>query len=251
MGFFTRWREANAIIRKKQMDPEFANTIVPTSVGPKGSTTTYGTTTTPANTTAFVPGPNPEPYLQTGEWRDPFRVRTPYLHEQPEIPVQEPWAVSSVYIQNVNTSTGQFKGQVPPTPQAGRFRSVAPPMTTQRDLLYDAANFHTLQKFTFVTPSQRYFDQRIPLPEYTTPSMPAHSVITGNNQYYPSEMQPGWSQSFVPEPGMHFPIFGDSPPLLLSTPLNVRVRQYSTYDTTETRRPLKTKAPKRHRSGSS
>lgn len=206
--------------------------------------------TTPPDTTAFMHGPNPEWYLQTGEGANPMRTRAPYVTMQPEIPVKEPWAVSSVYIQNTKQSTAQPRNQVAPGSYIGNIKALAPPMTTQRDLLYDDADFHRLQRFYFTkTQSQRYFDQRTPLPEFSTPSQPAHAVIAGNNEYFPTETKRGWYQSFVPGSAGVSPRnaneleVGTSPPLLLSTPLNVKTITYSEYD--HVRQPIKATAPKR------
>src|SRR5205807_6171942 len=37
----------------------------------------------------FVPGPNPEPYLKTAAWKNPYRLHSPVDTLQPEIPVRE------------------------------------------------------------------------------------------------------------------------------------------------------------------
>jgi hypothetical protein len=205
--------------------------------------------TTPPDTRAYMHGPNPEWYLQTGETANPMRARSSYITMQPEIPVKEPWAVSSVYIQNNDTSTAQPKNQVPPGQFIGQIKALAPPMTTQRDLLYDDVDYERIQKGTFVTPSQHYFDQRDPLPEFTTPSAFSHAVIAGNNAYFPVESRRGWSQSFVPGSQGVSPRLGNelevgtSPPWLLSTPLNVKQITYSEYD--RVRQPIKAVSPKR------
>jgi len=204
--------------------------------------------TTPADTNAYTSGPDPEPYLNTGESIDLNRTRSPYLHLQPEIPVSQPWYASSTYIQNTNTSTGQYKNQVQKTQLPSGVKPISPPFTTQRDTLYDDVNFHRQQRFYFAkTSSQVYFDERTPLPEFTTPSVPTNAVIAGGNGYFPTMSQPGWRQSLVPEPGRRDIEYGTSPPWLLSTPLNVKQITYSEYD--RPRLPLKAKAPKRQRSG--
>lgn len=251
MGILSRWRFYS---RPRQAGTgrlwDNSNRGAQGNVGP-ASTTTITDITTPARTNAYVRGPNPEMYLQSGAWKDPSRKFSPFQHLQPRVPVSEPWAVSSTYIQNVNTSTGQPKNQVAPGPYVGKIKSISPPMVTQRDTLYDDANFHRLQRFYFAkTPSQQYFDQRTPLPEFTTPSVPTNMVIAGNNEYFPVESQPGWRQTYVPfaQPRDADQMeVGTSPPWLLSTPLNVKQITYSEYDT---RRPLiNAKAPKRKRSG--
>ena len=251
MGFLSRWRTIN---KPRQAGSgrlwDNTNRGAQGNVG-SSSTTTITDITTPARTRAYTRGPNPEPYLQTRAWKDPNRLFSPFQHLQPRVPVMEPWAVSSTYIQNTAQSTAQPRNQVAPGPYVGKVKSLSPPMVTQRETLYDDANFHRLQRFYFAkTASQRYFDERSPLPEFTTPSTPTHMVIAGNNEYFPVESQPGWRQSFVPPmvPRDETQLeVGTSPPWLLSTPLNVKQITYSEYDT---RRPLiQAKAPKRKRSG--
>jgi hypothetical protein len=215
-------------------------------------TTLSGNSTTPADTISFQRGPNPEPYLLDVTNEMSNRTRASYVHQHPEIPVQDPWIVSSTYIQNVNTSPAQPKNQVAPALFQGSIRSVAPPMTTQRDNLYDAADSdRVLQRFHFAhTQSQRYFDEKQPIPEFNTPGMYTHAVIAGGNNYFPTYSQSGWRQQFVPEfgqRGQNMLDVGTAPPTLLSTPLNVHQIVYSEYDTA---RPLvKGTAPKRRRSG--
>lgn len=214
----------------------------------KQGTTVQTSLSVPAQTDAFVPGPNPEPYLKTGEWRSPMRIRPAFDALQPRIPVKQPWAVSSTYVQNGSSAPGQFKNQVPKGSYVGKIKALAPPMTMQRDTLYDAADFARTQRFVFTkTPSQVYFDQKTPLPEFTTPAAWTHAVIAGNNGYFPTSSQSGWEQKFVPEsltPRMNE--VGTSPPWLLSTPLNVKQITYSEYDRQRT--PIKAVAPKRKRS---
>lgn len=242
MGFIKRWREASKP-RHNGSGRIWDNVNRGTgNVGPSGTMVTESISTA-ANTNAYVNGPSPEPYLHSGFVQDPFRLQPPYQTLQPEIPVSEPWAVSSIYIQNVEESSGQFKGQVPPVPYQSPVKSNAPPMVTQRDVLYDAADpDRALLRFRFITPSQQYFNQRTPLPEFTTPSVPANMVIAGNNSYYPSDMDRGWNQQFVPEIEPRDIEVGDAPPRLLGKPINAGTIVYSEYDH---RAPVKVTAPKR------
>lgn len=251
MGFFRRFKDLSKP-RQFGSGRLWDNTNTPGSKGNPSTTATQAGVTTPPDTTAFMHGPNPEQNLQTAEYKNPFRLQSRYLKLQPEIPVSEPWATSSTYVQNNNTSTAQIKNQVPIGQYVGSIKSLAPPMTTQRDTLYDDVDYARIQKGTFITPSQVYFNQRDPLPEFTTPSTFTHAVIAGNNGYYPVESQPGWMQSFVPGSAGVSPRLGDqlevgtSPPWLLSTPLNVKQITYSEYD--KARAPIKATAPKRKRS---
>lgn len=237
--------------RQRQQQALFGNTIVPSSVGAElttGSTSQVGQ----PNTRAYTRGPNPEPFLQTGESKDPLRGRAPKQTTQPRIPTLQPWATSSVYVQNNKQSTGQPRNQVAPAPYQSQLKSLAPPMITQRDTIWDDADYNRTQwRFHLAfTPSQMYFNQKAPLPEFTTPARYIHGVQAGEipGGMYPSEMRHGWSQNTVPAFIPRQAEVGDSPPWLLSTPLNVKQRTYSAYDTTETRRPLKTHAPKRIKS---
>lgn len=191
-----------------------------------------------------VRGPNPEPYLHTGEWKDPFRLHAPPDTLLPEIPVKEPRGTPVTGLVYNDPVQPGSPGQPTVQPaQAAPVIGVAPPQTRQRDLAFDAGSFRNLQRFVFSsTPSQVYFNQRVPIQEYTTPSVPAHAVQT---TIYP--VQTGWEQAFVPEPGMHFPHVGTAPPTLLSRPLNVRTNVGSVEGK---RSPIKNaKAPKRQRSG--
>lgn len=253
MGFFSRWRYLNRMEANAQQGPLFGNTVVPGSNG-SNNTTMITTTSTVANTGAFVGGPNPEMYLKHTGYMDPNRGRSPDINLQPRIPAREPWAVSSVYIQSTAQSTGQPRNQVAPGQFQSKIKSMAPPMTTIRDNLYDEAD-PSIQLWRFHlarTPSQLYFKESTPLPEFTTPSVYAHGVQAGEipGGIYPSMSQTGWEQSFVNWSGPRQTEVGQSPPWLLSTPLNVKQRTYTTYDSGH-RAPVKAKAPKRHRSGGS
>jgi hypothetical protein len=246
MGILSRWHRARARLKERADNREFANSLTPGSVGSQG-TTTLTDVTTPAQTNAYTRGPNPNPMTHTMAYKNPYRHRARFLQLQPEIPVAEPWVVSSVYVQNTGKSSGTADNNVAQGQFIGEIRAVAPPMTTQRDLEYDNAGAF-LQRFEYVTPSQRYFDAKVPLPEFTTPAVFANMVIAGNNEYFPVESKRGWYQSFVAGVGVRDAQqmeIGTAPPWLLSTPLNVKTRIYSEYDH---RPPVVGKAPKRKRS---
>lgn len=205
--------------------------------------------TTTAQTENYTPGPNPAPGLATGAYARLDRQFMPYLKLQPQVPVKDPWATSSVYVQQNKQSTAQPRNQVAPAIPQGQYRAMSPSQTMQRDLEYDAADSDkALQRGHFITPSQRYFNERTPLPEFTTPSVPSHSVIAGNNEYYPVESKRGWYQGFDPGIAMRENDMAVSPPWLLSTPLNVKTIIYSEYDTH--RKPIVAKAPKRRKQAS-
>lgn len=252
MGFFSRWKHLSRMEKNARQNPLFANSIVPTSVG-SDHVTMITTTSTPANTGAYVGGPNPEMYIHSSGYMDPNRGQAPVITLQPRIPAREPWASSSVYIQNTKQSTAQPRNQVAPGQFQSKLKSTAPPMTTIRENLYDEADPNIqLWRFHLAhTPSQLYFDEKVPLPEFTTPAVYAHSVQVGEipGGIYPSMSQTGWEQSFINWPGPRQNQEGVSPPWLLSTPLNVKQRTYTTYDTNTTRQPLKAKAPKRRKAG--
>jgi hypothetical protein len=192
----------------------------------------------------FVPGPNPEPYLHEGiSATDPRRLHASPRNLQPRIAVQEPRGTGQpTYINNTMPSTNTPQA----LPSAMPIQAIAPSQTRQRDLEWDAGDSRTLQRFVFAkTPSQVYFDEKTPLPEFTTPATYANAVIAGANGYFPSSSQTGWEQSFVPEPGMRMNEVGTAPPTLLSRPLNVRTLQVQT----SARQPLKARSPKRKRTG--
>lgn len=193
----------------------------------------------------FAPGPNPEMYLKEGAtYRDPFRLHASPRTLLPEIPVQEPRGSGApTYINNTTPSTAQPQA----LPKSLPVRAIASPQTRQRELEYDAGDPRTLQRMVFSsTASQQYFNERTPLPEYTTPSVPTNMVIAGSNSYFPASMQHGWEQALVPEPGMRMNEVGASPPTLLSRPITVNTVQ----TVGGGRAPIKgAKAPKRKKSG--
>ena len=197
--------------------------------------------------TPTLPLPNPEPYLKGTTIASLLRQHAQPDTLQPEVPVKEPRATGWGAIYNdpqQPASTAQQTVQQPAQHVPGQ----APPMTRQRENQWDAGDSRTLQRFVFAkTQSQQYFDQKQALPEFTTPAVFSNGVIAGHNGYFPSPMQHGWEQPFVPEPGMHFPEVGIAPPTLLSRPINVRT---VTGSVDGHRSPIKSaKAPKRQRSG--
>lgn len=216
--------------------------------GATGNVTNMGTPVPLVRPPGFTPNPpvlplpNPEPYLRGVSIVSPLRQHAQPDTLQPEIPVKEPRSTGWGAIYNDPQqpgSTAQTTVQQPAQHVPGQ----APPMTRQRDNQWDAGSFRNLQRFVFSeTQSQQYFDQKVPLPEFTTPAVYSHGVQTN---IYPG--QHGWEQPFVPEPGMHFPEVGIAPPTLLSRPINVRT---VTGSVDGHRSPIKSaKAPKRQRSG--
>jgi hypothetical protein len=217
MGFIARWKRLNKP-RASGSGKLWDNINTPGSVGPKGTTVTMFTEPTRLNT--FVAGPNPEPYLKTAETKDPYRVRVPHRVVYPPIATREPTTdvgSGEIYI---NSQGAVANPKV--LPKAQPLKTIAPSRTRIRDVEFDAGDpVRDLARFQTVTPSQRYFDERTPLPEFTTPSVPSHAVQAGNGGIYPTTMQRGWYQDYVPDPGMHFPQVGVSPPTLLSAPIRV------------------------------
>ena len=206
-------------------------------------TSLAGNATTPARTNNFVPGPNVEPYLHTAEWKDPDRLRTAPNHLQPFVPVQEPrndlW--NSVYDDPQQQRSTAQPQNLPLNLKAPGV-AFAPTQVRQRENLYDAGDFRTLQRFAFAhTDSQRYFDQMEPIPEFTTPLRRVHGVYT--NQ---AVLKRGWSQTEVPETGMSANHVGVAPAYLLSTPLRVKTRNTGGIDGHRTAI-TKANAPKRKR----
>lgn len=173
--------------------------------------------TTPISSTqgvdnSFTPGPQIEPYLASGWTSSPYRLHSPADQLQPIIPVTNPMAAP--------------KG--------------VPARTRIRDVEWDAGNPATLRKPD--QPLQQYFNERIPLQEFTTPSVPAHGVQCN---IYP--VQSGWEQAFVPQAGMRANDIGIAPPVLLSRPLRSKTL---TGSVDGHRSPIKAaKAPTRKRAG--
>lgn len=160
----------------------------------------------------YTPGPQIEPYLESGWTSSPYRLHSPADQLQPVIPVTNPMAAP--------------KG--------------VPARTRIREVEWDAGNAATLR-----TPDQslqQYFNERVPLQEFTTPSVPAHAVQCS---IYP--VQSGWEQAFVPSPGMRANDIGTAPPVLLSRPLRSKTL---TGSVDGHRSPIKSaKAPMRKRAG--
>lgn len=251
MGFLARCKAIASRPRVSGYGGLWDNTNTPGSVSAETSMSTPTPLVRPRGYTPnppVLPLPNPEPYLKGVSIVSPFRQHSQPDTLQPEVPVKEPRTTGWGAIYNDPTRSTSAPAQVtvqqPTLPVPGQ----APPMTRQRDNEWDAGSYRNLQRFVFAkTASQQYFDQRTPLPEFTTPSVRSNGVIAGNNSYYPAMMQHGWEQPFVPEPGMHFPIVGVAPPTFLSKPIHVVTNVGSVEGH---RSPIKNaKAPKRVRSG--
>jgi hypothetical protein len=250
MGFLSRVKALYTRPRVSGYGGLWDNINTPGTTSPA---TTMGTNVPLVRPKGFTPNPPvlpvpaPEPYLKGVSIVSPFRQHSQPDTLQPEVPVKEPRTTGWGAIYNdpkQPASTAQVTVQQPALPVPGQ----APPMTRQRDNEWDAGSYRNLQKGTFTTtPSQIYFNQRTPIPEFTTPSVFSNGVIAGNNSYYPAMMQHGWEQPFVPEPGMHFPVVGVAPPTFLSKPIHVVTNVGSVEGH---RSPIKNaKAPKRQRSG--
>ncbi|SRR6266487_252414 len=187
----------------------------------------------------FTALPSAEPYLDTASSIDPYRVHAPWRHLQPNEPTREPGVSIAQYINTAKPAPGSPPSQVE---QAPKKRSYAPTQVRQRgvdrtaDTPYDAGNFQTLQKMYFSgTASQVHFDERIPLPEFMTPSYFANQVEV------PEVLsQTGWQQAFVYEPGMRENEIGVTHPTLQSRPINVNTVQTVNPGA---RKPVKAKAP--------
>jgi hypothetical protein len=242
MKFLERWKHLSRHKESYERGRLWDNINSPGGVKPP-QTSVSTSNSVQARTQAYTPGPNVEYYLKTTESKNPFRHSTSFNQLQPRISVREPWAVSSTYIQN----TGKGQTGLPQTTDVhtgtfiAQIKALAPPMTRQRDNLYDAANSKTLQRMTFITPSQQYFNERTPIVDFVAPSYYSNQVTTN---MYPG--QPGWSQMYVPEPGMRPDTVGASPPYQLSTPLNVHTL---IQDNSIRAKVTGAKAPKRKRTG--
>ncbi len=135
----------------------------------------------------YTPGPQIEPYLESGWSNSAYRLHSPVDQLQPIIPATNPRAAKGV-----------------------------PDRAIVRDVRWDSGNPATLR-----VPDQAlqgYFNERVALPEFTTPSVPAHAVQCS---LYP--VQSGWQQAFVPQAGMHQNEIGTAPPVLLSRPLRSKI----------------------------
>jgi hypothetical protein len=247
MGFIARWK-ALSKPRAAGSGRIWDNVNTPGSVGgdgvPRGATPT--TLVRPRGASANPPVtalPNPEYYLKSGVLPvDPYRVHSEPDHLRPRIPVREPpgtLASGTTYTQSPNSAPGSPLSSIPvAAPVVGG----APTQIRSRDNEYDAGNPVRLQRGTFITPSQQYFDQRTPLPEFATPSVHTNGVTTN---IYP--VQSGWVQDYVPDPGMGPNEIGVAPPWLLSSPIH-SVTKIETVNTTRAAI-TGAKAPKRQRSG--
>ena len=244
MGFLSRFKQASMprmVGSGKVWDNVNSGNV---GIKPMGTTVTTSNST-PARTNAYTRGPNPEPYLGNASYKDPYRVRTSFDTLQPRIPVREGrndlW--TSVYDDPQQQRSSAQTQNLQPNPNAPGI-AFAPTQVRQRDNLYDAGDFRTLQRFVFAyTPSQRHFNERTPLPEFTTPSQYTNRVYTQQ-----AMLKRGWSQAEVPELGPTENVVGVSPAWMLSTPLNVKTRIVGSV---EGHRNTLTKvnAPKRKRSG--
>lgn len=170
------------------------------------------TPTTPISSTQaqenfFTPGPKLEPYLLSGGSKSPYREHSSPDTLQPVLPVRLPGKTSR---------------------------------TSRTSNVYDAGNPSVLRVPDQA--SQQYFNEKIPLPEFTTPAIFAHAVQCN---IYP--VQAGWEQAYVPSSGMRQNEVGTAPPTLLSRPI---VAKTITGSVSGHRSPIKkVKAPARKRSG--
>jgi len=229
-------KHGDAISRGKLWD----NINSPGGVNPP-ATTVSTSNSVQARVNNFVSGPSVEPYIKSFGYELPYQHKVSFNHLQPRIPVREPWASSSIYIQNTQPQSGLPQTtDVTQGKYIAEIKALAPPMTRQRDNLYDAANSKTLQRGTFITASQQYFNERTPITDFVAPSYYTNQVTTN---IYP--LRPGWAQSYVPDPGMRYDTVGASPPYQLSTPLSVTTIVNSGVHT----KPMHAKAPKRKRTG--
>lgn len=178
----------------------------------------YSAPATPANSTqsgpnAYTPGPGLEPYLGDAWQPSPYRQHSRASQLQPVIPVKNPMAAD--------------RG--------------TPSRTRIRDNEWDAAEPSTLR-----IPdqgSQQYFNERVPLPEFTTPSVYAHQVQCN---IYPG--QRGWAQSYVPSFGMRANEIGIAQPMKQSRPISATTAITGSIE--GHRAPIsKGKAPQRKKSG--
>lgn len=237
MGFFKRWKFLSTP-RAQGSGKIWDNTNSP---GTNGTTLTTmsGNATQETAENYYQPGPNPEPYLRTGESKNPARLHSHLPIVQPPVPNRVPSTDigNETYI-NVNGPVANPRVVAKARP----LKTMAPTFRTIRELEYDGASQRSLQRFNFVTTtSQRYYNERTPLPEFTTPSVLAHEVRTT-----PLMFRSGWSQAHVPEPGMSVNHIGHAPPWLMSSPMHVTT---TSVGNDGHRSPIKNaRAPKRIRS---
>jgi hypothetical protein len=239
MKFLERWKHLSKHRDSIRRGKLYDNINSPGGVKPP-QTTVSTSNSVPARTQAFVQGPQIDVYLQTAEWKSPTRHAVAFNHLQPRIAVKEPWATSSTYIQNTQPQTGIPPSGLTQGQYIAEIKALAPPMTRSRDLLWDAGNSKTLQRMTFITPSQTYFNERTPITDFVAPSYYSNQVTTN---IYP--LRQGWEQAFVQEPGMRQNEIGIATPYHLSTPLKVTTIIGENYKTPVTH----AKSPKRKRTG--
>src|ERR1700749_465483 len=244
MGFLSRLKNLHRP-RDRAYGGLWDNTNTPGSKGFPTHTVEPWSSESSGTLNSTVRGPNPEPYLQTGFSMSPYRMHSPRISQQPEIPVKSPTTNvgGGIYNQDRASSTAQQGQLLPPSlPVMG----LAPDQTRQRDTLWDGANPNVIRTDQAYTASQRYFNERIDLGPYLvpSPSQYAHSIEAN---IYPG--QRGWFQTFVPDPGMRMDQVGISPPVQLSRPIHSDTKQVLAVS--ETRSAVtKVSAPKRNRSGS-
>lgn len=244
MGFLSRFKQAYRSPRHDGSGALWDN-VNSGNVSKKTlQTTMSGNATTANRDNVFVQGPNPEPYLRTGSFKDPDRLHARFIALQPRVSVIEPKSglYNTVYDdpqQPRSTAQPQNLTLNPGMPGV----MFAPTQVRQREQLYDAAAAATIRTNQSYTPSQVYFNQKEPLPEFTVPSKFSHSVYTNQAQ-----LKRGWYQAEVPEPGERRNIYGSTPPVHLSTPISVKTMNISSMS--GHRSPIKNgKAPQRVRSG--
>lgn len=242
MGFLARAKHAFSP-RQAGSGRLWDNTNTPGSIRTP-QTTMSGNATTANRDNVFVQGPNPEPYLHTGSYKDPNRLHARFATLQPRVAVIEPKSglYNTVYDDPQQArSTAQPQNLKPNVGMPGVM--FAPAHVRQREQLYDAAQASTIRQAQAWTASQRYFDQKEALPEFTTPSRFSHSVYTNQAQ-----LKRGWYQAEVPESGERRNQVGVAPAVLLSRPINAKTMNVSSMS--GHRSPISNaKAPKRVRSG--
>jgi hypothetical protein len=238
MGFLQRWKNLNRP-RNRANGGLWDNINTPGSVGSSVTDTeSNGVLDAPGNTSQL--GPRIEPYLlRAATISDPYRSHGPVQNLLPRIPVQEPNGTPDLST-GVRTINAQQQGTAQPL--AATSSVLARPQIRMRDVIYDAASPSTLR----IPDSelQQYFNEKEEIQLVPTNTQFAHGVYAN---IYP--VQRGWSQVYVPDPGMRTDAVGIAPPTLLSTPLHVATAQ-SAVQVNSVRSALTIgKAPKRQKSG--